>query len=240
MIRETRGKEGFLMNEHSAGVYRDIYGQELVDITIEEDGQFLAMTVRDIHFRGLGFDFFYVWPADQDAEKLRQFHLRERRIPPGNRVQFLCDYTLQWTMPLSTVKQGQTLVGTLCGNHGGDDHWAFVLQIADQLFEATTRPLNIEKVLEQFQQQLPSTMFLKCCQFCAFSAYEPFSGEGSLCFRNKKGAFRAIKYQPQPRSKIQINALRNEGGVEYVQEMYLCSEFEVDLTWLEIVRQTAE
>lgn len=234
------------MSEQYRAIYTDAYGQEQVFIELEPDEFHLSMTLRGVHFHGLAFNLFYVWPIEQNPADLQHFYLREGHPGGGAEQarQSLENYALQWTMPLQIVKAGQLLTGILYGNLDQRDedledslvssHYTLNLQIGEDEFEVSGEELDMEEALGRFQQQLPPEMYLKCCRFCMLSYPEPFGGTGTLCFRRRKEPFRTIKYHS---SKNKINSLRVGGEVGYVQESYLCPEFEEDRVAIARARQ---
>ncbi len=238
------------MQKHYPAIYVDDYDQEQTKITLAAEGHILSMTIRGTQFQGFSFSQFYVWPPDEHYANIGSFSLKEAYSPFNDPSrpwkQFLTNYTLQWAMPVQIVEhQDFVTQGMLYGTqisripHKDDDfgysYFALLLHVKEYVIEIANPGLQMRKALFQIQQQLPPRMYLKCCQFCMLSAEEPFMGTGTLCFRRKKDQFRALKYAPnediESKDDLPEVALWDE-QVNYVQEIYLCSEFEPDLVLL--------
>ncbi len=230
------------MTEQYPAIYTDAYGQEKTTLYLEPDGEFLSLMLRGVHLRGLSFDTFYVWPPNQDEEKQRQFVWEEGYITAGPSQpepaqRALGEYTLQWTMPIAVVQDGQTIQGTVHGylerkkptaeHRHGLAQIILKLLIEESMVEIKSNDPSMGPNLFRLQQELPQGTYLKCCRFCALSM-DDFYGGGLLCFRKAKEQIRAIKHQHyQNKVHHPINRLR--GQAFYVQDIYLCPEFEVDL-----------
>ncbi len=79
-----------------------------------------------------------------------------------------------------------------------------------------------EDELLDIQKQLPDGVFLKACITCAFSDYSPYGHGlfgGMLCFRDNKAGYLTVK------GKSDLFRIWST-ATEYVQETYLCPEFE--------------
>lgn len=227
------------MGQQYPATYTDVYGREQVTIELAPDGQDVSLTLRGVRFQASAFDLIYVWPADQKPEDLQRVPLQDVYITVGEGQvahQALSDYTLHWEMPLQIVRQAQILPGVLqCSleqsgptaeHRYGRSQLTLILLVDQQTFEVTNHDPTLGPNLKRLQKQLPEGMYLKCCQFCALSADDLFSS-GLLCYRRAKEQIRAVKHLPVY-NKIHhpIYALRDEAL--YVQEMYLCPEFEED------------
>jgi len=239
------------LNERYPATYSDSYGQEQAIIEVEPDGQFLSLRLRGTHFRGLFFDVFYVWPPDQNPENLQRFHLRKVYIPDGHQArpthQRLENYLLQWSMPVQVAGEDHIVEGILRGTMGdvspckeypyGLSHLELALQIGTRIVKVEGNNLRMREALVQLQKRLAPEMYLKCCQFCAFSVSEPSGMSRFLCFKKareeiktaKKKVFRTpsgVALRPTYPAQLLWNRQRE---AEYTQGTYACSEFEREM-----------
>ena len=200
-------------------IYRDKIGEETT--TIDNDGRELRMVVRGVEFRGGDFDCLE--PTEkQDASRLACFTLQK-----GD----LCSCVIECKIPVR-VAGAETTEGTLdvhveLGNpepKGGIDrlYLQLTLQLGHYCFVSSGWSGWFEDELLDLQKQLPEGVFLKSCINCAFSDYSPLGHGmfgGLACFRDNKEGYRAV------RTKGDIFRVWKT-MTEYVQETYLCAEFE--------------
>lgn len=221
-------------------VYRDRHGEEITTIT--NDGKHLRMIVRGVEFIGQSFDLFDP-PANLNKSELEQFTFY---------LDALCAFEIDCDIPVNIVNGNKKVEGNLHVHMElGEPDDSRPVRIGRKKKDGTTveaiSSLNKEILIleltyqghffkaggmnfytafdEQFvelQKQLPSDVYWKTCWNCAFSDYSPL-GSGSFgslaCFRNTKEEYRKVKTK---RDLFQIWDKR----AEYVQEIYLCSEFE--------------
>ncbi len=117
----------------------------------------------------------------------------------------------------------ELLLGDFAPNDGWDNpHLRIVLEFDGQQFAGSGTSGWFEDELLSIQAQLSEGVFIKSCINCLYSDYSP-AGHGlfggMMCFRNLKGEYRKVK------SKQDFWALYGRQD-RYVQETYLCPEFE--------------
>lgn len=203
--------------------YQDAQGEE--HTIIENDGKQLRMMVRSVEFVGADFDGLEptLDPADP---RLASFTLYR-----GS----LCACHLECVMPLPVVVGQELITGQLQvylelghprpgGNRGIDQETLHLcLSFGGASFWSRgTSDGFFEDELRDIQHALPEGAYLKACISCAFSDYSPVGHGlfGSLaCFRGNKAAYRQVS------GKYALFAIWDT-MTEFVQETYLCPEFE--------------
>ena len=210
-----------MVHSHPAR-YQGAQGEE--QTLIENDGKQLRMVVRGVEFAGTDFDSLE--PALDPAD----LRLASFTLMGGS----LCACHLEWVMPLPVIVGQELLEGQLqaylelghprpgnrgidretlrlCFSFGGASYWSKGESLG-----------SFEDGLRDIQQALPEGAYLKACISCAFSDYSP-AGNGLFgclaCFRGNKAGYRQVK------GKHDLFAIWDT-MTEYVQETYLCPEFE--------------
>ncbi len=202
--------------------YRDQFGEE--STTIQNDGETMRMQVRGVAFIGSDFDAFEPIPTTHSL------HLSTFTLDHGS----LCACEILCAMPLPVVVEDAIIVGTLRVHltlgqprlppRSGIDEERLLLQFSfnDQTFTSQGLSGWFEDELLDIQRALPTNAHLKACIACAFSDYSP-GGHGLFgglaCFRDHKAEYRMVN------SKGALFQLWPK-MTEYVQETYLCNEFE--------------
>ena len=198
--------------------YRDRRGD--VATSLFNDGQLLAMVVRNVTFRGDDFDALE--PAD-DSVATEQFTLHDN---------CLCSCTIETDIPIPVLENGHEAQGRLtvhlelgdpAPNGGIDREWLrLTFHYDDKVVQSSGTSGWFEDELLDIQKRLPEGSYLKACITCAFSDYSP-AGHGLFgglaCFRDNKAAYLAVN------SKQKLFAVWNS-MTGFVQETYLCPEFE--------------
>lgn len=217
-------------------IYRDKNGAE--STTITNNGKTLSMRVRGVEF--LGGDFDALEPVSgSDPEKLdtfafwpdtvyKQGDLRFDKLPTN----MLCECEIECVIPVTVVNGNEVLDGFLgmrliLGKHipprGLDEETLFLkLDIGHDSFRSNTNIGWFEYGLVDIQAQLPDSTFMKACINCAFSDYSPYGNGlfgGMACFRDNKSGYSRVK------SKDDLFDIW-QTMTEFVQETYLCGEFE--------------
>lgn len=204
------------------GRYRDQAGEEA--ITIENDGKKLRTVVRGVAFWGSTFDSLE--PSEnQDPAKLASFEL----TCLGKE---LSACTIEWEMPLTVVVDQKIEDGTLYArlelgrplpnNARECENLQLELVVNEDRWQSSKGGGDFEIGLLAIQEQLPPGVYVKACINCAFSDYCPGGNDtfGTLaCFRGDKQGYRSVH------SKADMFVLWKK-LTEYVQETYLCPEFE--------------
>jgi hypothetical protein len=197
--------------------YKDRFGEEFV--SIGNDGKMLSMVVREVEFRGTD------WDGLEPTEPLAaaSFTLQQ-----GS----LCSCTIEADMPVPVVMAGETVDGILkveleLGEplpHSCLDRESLKLrlQFGNHVPASTGRSGWFEDELLDLRRQMPANAHLKACINFAFSDYSPY-GHGMFgclaCFRGKKAGYRAVA------GKKDLFGIWHT-MTEFVQETYLCPEFE--------------
>ena len=208
------------MNESYPAKYRDKHGEEIT--SIHNDGKQLTMIVRGVLFTGNDFDLLQA-TIPLDDPQLETFTLQK-----GD----LADCEIEYDMPITAVTNKEN---TLCNLH---IHLKLGKPLANGALENEALQLSLEfdgksyascgqhgwfeDELVELQKELPEAVYLKCCFNCAFSDYSPAGSSlfGSLaCFRDNKQQYLKVESK---RDLFQIW----ETMTEWVQETYLCDEFE--------------
>jgi Family of unknown function (DUF6304) len=202
------------------GVYRDRFGQE--STLIMNDGKALTMIVRGVTFRGSDFDGFEP-QATTDANQLSTFTM--------NRGE-LCSCVIETEMMIPICVSDSLIDGKLTVRlglgdpipTGGIDRECLFIELRFGKSEFKSNGLSgwFEDEMLDIQKQLPPNTYMKSCINCAFSDYHPVGHGlfgGLACFRDNKHGYRAVK------NKSDLLAIWNT-TTEFVQETYLCPEFE--------------
>jgi hypothetical protein len=198
--------------------YRDKLGE--VTTTIQNDGRTLRMVVRSIEFCGTDFDSLE--PTEQDASTLSSFTLQQNCLCS-------CVIECQLLIPIvgAETAQGSLDVHLELGNpepRGGLDrkYLQLGLKLGSCHFRSSGKSGWFEDELLEIQNQLREGIHMKACINCAFSDYSPY-GHGLFghlaCFRGNKEGYRYV------RTKADLFQMWDT-MTEYVQETYLCPEFE--------------
>src|SRR6266511_1057072 len=199
--------------------YKDRFCEEKT--VIQNDGKTLRMFLRGVMFTGSMFDDFE--PSITEKAKLTSFSMNAGA---------LCSYQLDCQIPISVVMLDKPIEGILQAHievgdpapNGGVnlELVQLALTVADDSFTSSGTHGWFDDELLEIEASLPEGIFLKCCHTCAFSDYHPVgSGTfgGLACFRDHKQAYLALK------GKAALMHFFNN-RTEYVQETYLCPEFE--------------
>jgi hypothetical protein len=203
-----------------SGWYRDRGGSER--IAIANDGRVLTVRIRGVEFAGEDFDALE--PVSGGVGPDSSFSLS------GS---CLCSCAIEWDVPVPVIAGGvrvdgvlrcELVLGDARGRHGGLDAEELTISLHTGGSTYTTeRPHGLfELALEDIHRQLPADTYVMACITCAWSDYSPAGNGlfGSLaCFRGVKDAYRGV------RTKRDIFAIW-PSRTEYVQETYLCPEFE--------------
>jgi Family of unknown function (DUF6304) len=209
------------MNESRyPGLYQDAQGVEAV--TVRNDGQTLRVALRGVEFRGRDFDALEPEPGVEVAEKAGL------RLSHGA----LCACQLDFTMPLeiATAEGARTCemrVALTLGEPGPDgalDREELLLELAfeGRTLRSSGKDGYFEGALLAIGRQLPEGAYVRACIGCALSDYNPVGNGcfgGLACFRGNKAAYLRV------RSKTELFAVWPT-MTDYVQETYLCPEFE--------------
>jgi hypothetical protein len=200
--------------------YSDRSGVELT--TIRNDGKLLSVAIRGVEFRGGDFDALEP-PAGTDPDMLASFTLQQNA---------LCSCTIDTEIPVPVVMPEGIVEGVLAVHielggrspNGGIDreHLVLRLRVGDRVLTSRGWSGWFEDELADLQRLLPEGTYLKACINCAFSDYIP-AGHGLFgclaCFRGNKTGYRAVQ------TKRDLFAIWCT-MTEYVQETFLCPEFE--------------
>jgi len=200
--------------------YCDSHGE--IPTTIENDGQTLRMSLCGVEFEGSDFDSLEVLRSSDPVE-LSRFSFAAGA---------LCSCTLEFEMPVTVMAgtdeapatlETQLRLGRRRGDGGMDDvKLRLVLVVRDMRLASEGRSGWFEDELADIQRKLPDDWFLKVCFGCGLSDYSP-AGHGLFgdlaCFRGNKPGYRSVK------TKVDLFRVW-DSMTEFVQETYLCSEFE--------------
>lgn len=198
--------------------YSDAHGSETT--TIDNDGETLRLTLRNVDF--VGRDFDSLEPNGATPEQLRVFTLNH-----GS----LCSCRIEFRIPVPIHDRGSLLGGVLsvtlvlgdpAANGGlGGEQLRLVLEYGGQQIAGTGTSGWFEDELLEIQRQLPEGVFIKACINCMYSDYSPYGHGlfgGMMCFRNRKAEYLKVT------TKQQFWSLGRQD--RFVQETYLCPEFE--------------
>lgn len=210
--------EDYLVN------YSDKFGEE--ETFIQNDGETLRMTIRGIEFYGKMLDDWEPITAMSSSQKATfSLHMNQ-----------LHSYVLDFIITVPVIDQNKALSGTLRVHldlgepqaNGAVDHEKLHLDliVEGQSYKSCGKHSWFDDALQEIHNKLPDGMFIKSCFNCAFSDYSP-AGYGLFgcmaCFRNSKQEYLSLK------GKAAFFNLQDK-IVEFVQETYLCSEFEKRVT----------
>jgi Family of unknown function (DUF6304) len=198
--------------------YHDEFGEETT--TIQNDGKSLRMTLRGTEFQCSMLDD---WEPIPDIANSASFFFHHGE---------LCSYILDCEISVPIVENDCISSGTLrvhfeLGNPREDgriDREVLQLELIlnGKSFKSSGDSGWFEDELQEIHTALPQGTYLKSCFNCAFSDYNPagFGLFGCMaCFRHTKKEYLSLKgkdayFQLQDRM------------AEFVQETYLCLEFE--------------
>lgn len=202
------------MQEYPA-IYTDAHGTESIVIT--NDGKTLRMVVRGVEFSTNNFE---TWePSEGTAAEHRQkFEIGEH----GN----VYGFQLECSMPIPVYKQGIQEAGELrIDLNFRTSYLKLALILGDERFAGDItdyRSYWFETQLLEIQSQLPEDTHMLACINCLYSDYSPY-GSGifgdMFCFRDMKAEYLKVK------GKDQFWPV-HELCKRFVQETFLCSEFE--------------
>lgn len=202
------------MHEYPA-TYTDAHGTESTVIT--NDGETLRMVVRGVEFSGRDFE---TWePTEGTAsEHLQTFQVGEYGSIYG--------FRLECSMPIPVYNREHQEVGELRVDLNFREHYLqLALILGDERFEgdsSSRRSYWFEAQLLEIQSQLPDGTYMLACINCLYSDYSPL-GSGifgdMFCFRDMKADYLKVK------GKDQFWPV-HERCKRFVQETFLCSEFE--------------
>jgi hypothetical protein len=226
-------------------IYRDRSGEEAT--ILFNDGKLLRLAIRGIEFSGSGFTSLDP-PADATPQQLTSF-----TFFLGALCAFTLDCTFPLSMMVSDTRIDSQLhihvelgdpiattslrIGRLAPATPTEPaHWVEeqriphpeILRLTLAYHDETIRSSGkdryntFDEQLSELWTKLSPNAYAHCCHTCAFSDYRPEgSGEfGNLaCFRDNKAEYRKVKNK---RDIFQIWPTMTE----YVQETFLCPEYE--------------
>jgi hypothetical protein len=199
--------------------YSDAHGSEAT--TIANDSATLRLSLRGVEFMGRDFDSLE--PTGATPEQLWQFTLNH-----GS----LCSCRIDCRIPVPVHDRGgaldgwlsmELLLGDPCANGGLDcEQLRIVLEYDGQRFAGSGTSGWFEDELLSIQAQLPEGVYFKACINCLYSDYSPY-GHGlfgsMMCFRNLKAEYLKVT------TKQEFWSVHGRQD-RFVQETYLCPEFE--------------
>jgi hypothetical protein len=200
--------------------YKDRFGEE--STTILNDGETLTMIVRGVRFQGTDFDSFEPQEVSDPAQ------LSSFTFLHGS----LCYCTIQPDIPNPVVTPTDTVNGLLTFDlelgeplptgQMDRERLKVCIRFNEQDYCSEGKTGWFEDEMLDLQRKLPPGTFMKACINCAFSDYSP-AGHGLFgglaCFRENKAGYKSV------RSKANLFAVWDT-MTEFVQETYLCPEFE--------------
>lgn len=218
--------------------YIDKYGEEITSIT--SDGNTLNIMIRDVLFEGRSFE--YLSPKAKSIKELK------------NKFNFynddcLCDCEFVISRPIEIFNgresfNGLLKINILLGQSMGNAideltniQTQILLDFENEHF--ITKKYNypaggaigdIETALFALKDQLPSGYTLKCCFFCLYSTYSPHGKNyfGDMqCYRNLKSQYST------PKELKESQFWHNYHPERYVQETYLCMDYDVKPPFME-------
>lgn len=205
--------------------YTDKNGE--VETTIRNDWKILRMNLRGVEFSGSSFDYFRP-DKNVSEELLETFTL--------NKDNELSDFQLECKIPVKMLEDSKESLAELKINFEPkileietgyyDYNLALTLNYKDEEFHSTYSG-DFEDCFGVISGQLiksPKYLALKCYFGCRLSDYSVYGHDvfGSLiCFKNFKEKFLSVK------TRYDYYDLLEEKNLEYVQEVYLCSEYQM-------------
>ena len=202
-------------------IYRDARGEEISKI--KNSGKTLSVLLRGVRFSGEDFDSLS--PLNGSTGYfLKEFDLHQ---------ECLCCCRFVITIPTIIIEGGSEFVLDLVATielgrpspKGGLESESVSISLFHPKGEIRSLGSSgwFEDELLDIKRGLPEGSSLKSCIGCAYSDYSPF-GHGlfgdMLCFRNLKEEYSMVK------SKDDLWPLHDRFD-RFVQETYLCDEFEV-------------
>jgi hypothetical protein len=199
--------------------YSDAHGSEAT--TIANDSETLRLSLRGVEF--VGRDFDSLEPTGAAPEQLQRFTLNQG---------CLCSCRIECRIPVPVHERGKLLDGSLAvelvlgdpaANGGLDrEQLRIVLEYDGQRFVGPGTSGWFEDELLAIQSQLPEGVYIKACINCLYSDYSPY-GHGlfgcMMCFRNLKAEYLKVT------TKKEFWSIHGRQD-RFVQETYLCPEFE--------------
>jgi hypothetical protein len=203
-----------------AGTYGDAHGTEAIEFL--SDGRSLRVVVRGVALAGTDFDALEPVNGTEAAARA-QLTLHQGA---------LCDCELRCHIPLK-LSGPEGVQGTLLdvrlvlgapSSNGGLDREELYLRLDLGGREYRSRGVSgwFEEELLDLVRQLPEAIHLRACFTCAFSDYSPYGHGlfgGLACFRDNKAGYLAV------RDKHGLFRIWDT-LTEFVQETYLCPEFQ--------------
>jgi Family of unknown function (DUF6304) len=205
--------------ESYPATYSDAHGSE--PTTIANDSETLRLSLRGVAFMGRDFDSLE--PTGAAPEQLRRFTLSQG---------CLCSCRIECRIPVPIHERGKLLDGTLSVElvlgaptpNGGLDReqLRIILEYDGRRIAGTGTSGWFEDELLGIQAQLPEGVLIKACINCLYSDYSPY-GHGlfgcMMCFRNLKAEYLKVT------TKQEFWSVHGRQD-RFVQETYLCPEFE--------------
>jgi hypothetical protein len=212
--------------------YRDRLGEET--IAIENDGKMLRMVVRGVEFAGR--HTLDLKPTiDLASPQLAQFTLLPHRRLTAQRRQgntvlvpetdhLLGSCVIEYDIPIPVVVGGEARERLLqvSTDLPPDLKLCLTLSLDGCEYRNSGESLYWEEGLMEIQAALPEGTYIKACFNCALSRYSPYGTDAFgdlMCYRDNKEALLAARH------KGEFMAIMNT-FTEYVQETYLCPEFQ--------------
>ncbi|WOX13568.1 DUF6304 family protein [Streptomyces sp. N50] len=206
------------------GRYTDRHGTEAV--VFESDGrESIRTTIRGVRFEGSSMDDLGALGGEPPEAPFTFFD--------GG----LCSCLLEWEVPLSVAVEGQgTRTAVLdCALRLGDpagpgrgldaETLTTTLRLDGREYRSAEGDDDFEDALNEVQRQLPDGARLRACIACAWSDYHPIGHglTGDLaCFRTAKDIYRLVEGKRGPDNIFDAW----DSLTEFVQETWLCGEFE--------------
>lgn len=204
--------------------YTDNKGE--FETTIRNDWKTLRMNLRGVEFSGSSFDYFR--PDENELEEnLRTFSL--------DKYKQLSNFKLECEIPVKMLENNKDSEAVLriyfehkileISTGFYDYELKLILNFQGQEFCSTVYG-DFEDCFGEIRSQLrkaQNNIALKCCFGCKLSDYSVYGHDvfGSLiCFKDFKERFLNMKTQ------YDYCDLLEEKNLEYVQEVYLCPEFQ--------------
>ncbi|MGX9884851.1 DUF6304 family protein [Streptomyces sp. NPDC002276] len=204
------------------GRYTDRHGSEAV-VFVHDGAGPIRTTIRGVPFEGDDMDDLGAL-GGEPPEKMFSFS-------HGG----LCECLLEWEVPLPVEIEGQGVLTAVlhcalrlgsAGPRGGLDEETLTTTLRlDGREYRNDGDGYFEEALNELQRRLPDGTRLRACVACAWSDYHPV-GHGLMgglaCFRGAKDIYRLVegKYGPNNIGDAW------EKLTEFVQETWLCGEFE--------------